>query len=109
MRTVSRPKAESRLLAKPERLVSLVPARLSAFSIESPMISNSARYRKAAAACRKTAESSSTPAEWLCSAADWEKRAAEADLIIVLESDGIMLMSASVFDALMAPYRRMLH
>jgi hypothetical protein len=50
------------------------------------MISNSARYRRAAAACRKTAESSSTRAEWLGFAADWDRMAEQADRLLAQEA-----------------------
>jgi hypothetical protein len=49
------------------------------------MISNSVRYRRAAAACRKTAKSSSTPAEWLGFAADWDRMAEQAESLAAQE------------------------
>jgi hypothetical protein len=49
------------------------------------MINNSARYRRAAAACRKTAESSSTPAEWLSFAVDWDRMAEQAESLSAQE------------------------
>jgi hypothetical protein len=48
-------------------------------------MNNSARYRKAAAACRKTAKSSSTPAEWLGFAADWDRMAEQAESLSAQE------------------------
>jgi hypothetical protein len=49
-------------------------------------MTNSARYRRAAAACRKTAESSSTPAEWLGFAADWDRMAEQAERLSAQEA-----------------------
>jgi hypothetical protein len=48
-------------------------------------MNNSATYRKAAAACRKTAKSSSTPAEWLGFAADWDRMAEQAESLSAQE------------------------
>ena len=43
------------------------------------MLSKSERYRKAGAACRKTAKTSMTPIEWLRFAADWDNMAVQAE------------------------------
>jgi hypothetical protein len=50
------------------------------------MLSKSERYRKAAEACRKTAETSATPLEWLRFAADWDSMATQDEELSARET-----------------------
>jgi hypothetical protein len=50
------------------------------------MLSKSERYRKAAEACRKTAETSATPLEWLRFAADWDSMATQDEKLAARET-----------------------
>jgi hypothetical protein len=50
-------------------------------------MSNSAKYRQAAAMCRLTAESSDVPDEWLGFAAEWDKMAKQAETVSACESE----------------------
>jgi hypothetical protein len=43
------------------------------------VLSKSERYRNAASSCRKTAERSGIPLEWLRFAADWDNMAVQAE------------------------------